>query len=347
MTVCRVRLARVPEREGSWRRKAFTLVELLVVIAIIGVLVALLLPAVQAAREAARRSQCQNNLKQIGLGLLNYESALGTYPAGSKVKVPDDCQGGTSCRGVPMYMIIMPYLEESAIPAELRARLALRATNGWAWTAISGEETGQTRISTYVCPSIGKWEEVAPRRDYFGVVGGAANASPPPDRQPVTTNNRGKVFTNGLFNMLTEIPIRQVTDGTANTLAVGESVHPAYFGGPPGWPGYGVRGEGGPCCWWHGGANNSVFDPLNRNSYSNHSYGRCVRSTWYPMNFNLMPNMRDSQENDAPFGSDHPGGAQFVFADGHVKFLSETIDIENYRALSTFAGQEVVSEDSL
>jgi prepilin-type N-terminal cleavage/methylation domain-containing protein/prepilin-type processing-associated H-X9-DG protein len=329
------------------RRDAFTLVELLVVIAIIGVLVALLLPAVQAAREAARRSQCQNNLRQIGLGILNYESSLGTLPAGSKVKVPDDCQGGSGCRGVPMYMTIMPYLEQSAIPSELRTRLAARAANGWAWTTISGTETGDTRIPTYVCPSTAKWEEVGPRRDYFGVVGGASNSNPPPDRQPVTTNDRGKVFTNGLFNMLTEIPLRQVTDGTAATLAVGESVHPAYFGGPAGWPGYGVPGEGGPCCWWHGGANLASFDPLNRASYASHSYGRCVRAAWFPINFNLMPNMRPSQENDAPFGSDHPGGAQFVYADGHVAFIQESIDVDTYRALSTFAGEEVISDTNL
>lgn len=327
--------------------RAFTLVELLVVIAIIGVLVALLLPAVQAAREAARRNQCQNNLKQIGLGILNFESSNGHLPAGSQVKVPDDCQGGTGCRGVPMYMVIMPYLEEAAIPAELRARLAERTNSDWAWTRISGTDTGQVRIPTYVCPSVAIWTEVSPRRDYYGVVGGASNTNQPPDREPVATNNRGKVFTNGLFNMLTEIRISQVTDGMSATLAVGESVHPAYYGGPPGWPGYGVQGKGGPCCWWHGGANNASFDPNIRSSYSSHSYGRCVRSTWYPINFSLMPNMRPNQENDAPFGSDHPGGAQFVYADGHVVFIQDSIDIDAYRALSTFAGGEVVSEDAL
>jgi prepilin-type processing-associated H-X9-DG protein len=72
-----------------------------------------------------------------------------------------------------------------------------------------------------------------------------------------------------------------------------------------------------------------------------------VRSTWYPLNFNLMPNMRDNQENDSPFGSDHPGGAQFVFADGHVVFLTDSIDIDAYRALSTFAGGEVLPDNAL
>ena len=349
-----VLVGRIPVYQPDFRHRrrapathGFTLVELLVVIAIIGVLVALLLPAVQSAREAARRNQCQNNLRQIGVGILNYESSLGHLPAGARVKVPDDCLNGNNCRGVPMYITIMPYLEQSAIPAELKSRLAERTQDSWAWTAISGTETGQIRIPTYVCPSTGIWEEVGPRRDYFGVVGGARNNSPPPDRQPVAANSRGRVFSNGLFNMLTELKLSQVVDGTSATFAVGESVHPAYYGGPPGWPGYGVQGEGGPCCWWHGGANNANFDPNNAGSYSGHSYGRCVRSCWFPINFNLMPNMRPNQENDSPFGSHHPGGAQFVYADGHVSLIQEDIDIDVYRALSTFAGYEVLPEGAL
>lgn len=90
--------------------RGFTLVELLVVVAIIGILVALLLPAVQAAREAARRSQCLNNLAQVGKGMLNYESAFGTLPPGADVRVPRFCRGG-SCRGIGLFIKIMPYME--------------------------------------------------------------------------------------------------------------------------------------------------------------------------------------------------------------------------------------------
>lgn len=95
-------------------RRGFSLIELLVVIAIIGALVALLLPAVQAAREAARRSTCQNNLKQLGIGLLNYESSHGSLPAGTWMKLggagPEITTNG--------YVAILPYLEQGAVAAQ-------------------------------------------------------------------------------------------------------------------------------------------------------------------------------------------------------------------------------------
>ena len=98
---------------------AFTLVELLVVITIIGILIALLLPAVQAAREAARRMQCSNNLKQIGLALHNYHSLMNAFPAGTVVRLPEGCSQG-SCWGTSMFVVIFPYMEQSAIEEQYR-----------------------------------------------------------------------------------------------------------------------------------------------------------------------------------------------------------------------------------
>lgn len=92
---------------------AFTLVELLVVITIIGILIALLLPAVQAAREEARRMQCQNNLKQIGLALQSYHESLNNFPASDAVTIPEQC--GTDCRGTTMFVSILPYIEQVSI----------------------------------------------------------------------------------------------------------------------------------------------------------------------------------------------------------------------------------------
>jgi len=328
-------------------RTGFTLVELLVVIAIIGVLVALLLPAVQAAREAARRSQCSNNLKQIGLGILNYESARGTLPAGSYVKVPDYCNsggGGGACRGIPMFIQIMPYMEAGVLPDILKSMMDSRGAPGFAWTMIAqdtGDGPGNTRIPVYVCPSTANWPDILPRRDYAGVVGGAGDrlarhpAAPPDIRQPVAIGFRGRVFNNGPFQMGEGLKLSNVIDGTSQTIGVGESVSPTRFGCGDGYQ----TDEGGPGCWWFGGECNSEFST----NYSRHSYGRFLLSTFKPINSHITdPQTQPHNTNDASFSSDHPSGAQFLFIDGHVVFISDDIDYDTYQALSTYAGQEVL-----
>ncbi|MEX0865883.1 MAG: DUF1559 domain-containing protein, partial [Pirellulales bacterium] len=145
----------------------FTLVELLVVIAIIGILIALLLPAVQSAREAARRVQCSNNLKQIGLALLNYEFTYGAFPAGASISIPEQCSGN-DCRGNPMYVAMLPFLELRNIEQSYDYDVNW----GWAawWNANSGLAT-QT-IGVYQCPSEGRFAEYPNHRLYFGVTGG-------------------------------------------------------------------------------------------------------------------------------------------------------------------------------
>ncbi|MCO6044749.1 DUF1559 domain-containing protein [Aeoliella sp. ICT_H6.2] len=324
----------------------FTLVELLVVIAIIGILVSLLLPAVQAAREAARRTQCQNNLKQIGLGILNFESALSELPAGSKVKVPDYC-GGNQCRGIPLPILIMPYLEEGLLPDILKQRLDARNGNGGAWGLIAadeGDDVGNTRIEAYVCPSTQNWPGILPRLDYVPVVGGPGDTSigyhpRDPNKQPIAINARGRVYSNGPFNMGVAIPLRRVLDGTSNTFAVGESVSATRYGAGPG---YGTD-EGGPSAWWFGGS----CAPQFASDYSGHHY-RGLRSTYKPINSHLTdPQTQADQQNDACFSSDHPGGAQFVFIDGHVAFLQESIDYDVYQTLASFAGGEVIQSDEI
>jgi prepilin-type processing-associated H-X9-DG protein/prepilin-type N-terminal cleavage/methylation domain-containing protein len=323
---------------------AFTLVELLVVIAIIGILVALLLPAVQSARESARRTQCMNNIKQIGLGILNYESTFKTLPPGSEVKIPEYCQPA-GCRGIPVFMLIMPYMEQGLFPDILDDLIDAQAADGWVWTLIAdyeGDGVGNTRIDTYVCPSTARWPEIKPRRDYAGVVGGAGDAAarhpraPLDIRQPVAINDRGRVFTNGIFNMVLSIPLRRVTDGTSATFAVGESVSPTRFGFSDG---YGTD-EGGPGTWWEGGANRQNY----RTDFSGHSYGRVLLSTFKPLNSHIAdPQTQPNQSNDACFSSDHPGGAQFLFVDGHVDFIQDDIDYDTYQFLATYKGGEVIN----
>ncbi len=299
--------------------RAFTLVELLVVIAIIGILIALLLPAVQAAREAARRLQCTNNLKQLGLALHNYHAAFGTFPAAASVSVPDQCV--SDCRGNPIYMSILPYLELSNI--ERQYDYTVRAgTFGWANPARS------MALGVYQCPSEGRFAEYPQRRVYFAVTGG---------RVAATRGFRGDVYLDGLFAINHWRRIRDVRDGTSQTLAMGESVHVAKWGLGAG---YGIAEQGGPVAWWMPGTArpNAAGNDVR---VENQALGRAFRSTKFPINSNILP-MADDDENDPPFGSFHPGGTPFVFADGHVSFLSENMDMDVYQWLSTRAGGEVI-----
>lgn len=347
-------------------RGGFTLVELLVVIAIIGILVALLLPAVQSAREAARANQCKNNLKQLGLGILNYESAHGTLPPGAETDPKRDCLGNnsTNCRGIGMYVLIFPYLEQGAADARVTDLLANRPNGtGWAWMVIDGDQINgglaYLRIPLYICPSTSMWQGVQPRRDYTGVVGGGLDnlgrGIPLADRQPKLKNNRGFVYTDGVFNLDGPVELRRVTDGTSQTFAMGESLSPTLFGGPPGWPGknnkscdnaegYGPGDEscGGPGCWWHGGSG------LPK-KYQNHSYGRMLLGLHNGLNTQYTnPQLNDDESNDACFSSEHLGGnVHFLYVDGHVSAISDTADEIVLRGLATYGRQEVVDSTSL
>ncbi len=303
--------------------RGFTLVELLVVIAIIGVLVALLLPAVQSAREAARRSQCINNLRQIMLACLNYESAKGTLPAGTEIDFENPADCGGDCRGTPMYITALPYFEEGAVEELFDYKLP----NGWLGQPKAIQDKfNELRLSIYICPSMADWDWHYPRRDYFGSVGGSIQDG------PCKRGWRGCVFDDGVFYLNSFTGLGDITDGSAYTLAIGESNHPSKWGAGPG---YGNSREGGPSTWWFGGAT-IVGDPGSL------SVGRILRSTVHPLNSSSLP-IRDSEDNDAPFGSDHPGGGHFAYADGHVIFLTDDVDWKTYQGLSTRAGGETLT----
>lgn len=298
----------------------FTLVELLVVITIIGILVGLLLPAVQSARESGRQTQCKNNLRQIGIALQGYAEVNGRFPAAAEIKIPDQCSGG-DCRGTPLYVVLFPYMEQQ----NLDKRYQYDHSWGWCgWWSENGE-LASMQIPIYQCPSDVRTPAYKNLRTYFGVTGGASGA---------VHGWRGDVFTDGMFAINRPLDSAKIRDGLSNTVAVGESIHPAKWGLGPG---YGNADVGGPVAWAHGGGcRESGGCPLN-----SQSLGRAFRSTKYPINSSILP-MADDDENDAPFGSNHPGGALFVFADQHVSFLNEMIDIQAYQYLSTFDGGEVV-----
>jgi prepilin-type N-terminal cleavage/methylation domain-containing protein/prepilin-type processing-associated H-X9-DG protein len=215
---------RIPKATEARRRSSgFTLIELLVVIAIIGVLVSLLLPAVQSAREAARRSQCTNNLKQIGLALHNYESAVGSFPLGGNAAPQAPGGGLTDWAGWSAQTMLLPYLEQGPIYNSVnffcngRGNVVGESINYTAST---------TKINSFLCPSStdprgGNWgvggipgalQRPLPGNNYFASAGSSIMWLGWPQDTP-----------NGLFAVRgPALGIRDVTDGTSQTIAFGE-----------------------------------------------------------------------------------------------------------------------------
>lgn len=299
------------------RTYGFTLVELLVVIAIIGILVGLLLPAVQAAREAARRMQCSNNLKQLGLGCLNYESAHKKFPPnhiwGRPVTnllptgngVPDlvnfECWG--------WHVLIMPVIEQNNMYDQLG--VGQRSLMNYIATATPAQfALLQQDISVFRCPSDAEGTAKADRH-WGGGLGAAAGSRG--NWQSGLTNyvsNRG-VRNNpqtvrdsyGMFVEVKSIKIGDATDGTSNTFLVGE--RDSKWGRSGTWPG--VRNADG----------NGV-----RGIFMNTAIVRP------PLNSTDPPNTWTSNTLGAGtgFSSLHTGGSQFVYVDGSVHFISSSID---------------------
>ncbi len=291
------------------RKSGFTLVELLVVIAIIGVLVALLLPAVQAAREAARRSTCSNNLRQIGLALHNHHDTYGAFPAGAVNR-------GTSNRQEFGWTVfILPFIEQKNLYDQLDPanRTLVDVLNN-----STDRVLVQTVIDTYRCPSdtTGDTPQGSPQaRDFDGTAGVGTNF------YGATLNYPGVLgfwdLADNLNNELGAFQTRRVssvnshsdatrfadfTDGTSNTFAVGEREQYCSSGV---WAGArNVQTGSGP---------RGMDYVLGRVSIKLNSPGA---------------NTGNDGCTEA-FSSKHPGGAQFVFADASVHFIPETIGYNN------------------
>jgi prepilin-type N-terminal cleavage/methylation domain-containing protein/prepilin-type processing-associated H-X9-DG protein len=338
----------VQVNSSAARRSGFTLVELLVVIAIIGILVALLLPAVQAAREAARRSQCVNNLKQHGLALLNYESARKIFPAGrhgcgAAYPAPDWYPGCTTKilveDGGSFFVELLPNLEESALYSMVHYEKGgifndnAPIINLWPIDP-ERKQLVSTQLKMMKCPSSNStatsaadWnpagynagEKIAALGSYAGCSG---TYSYPADGHLLDqyTNTGMFLFKNGR-------KLKQITDGTSSTFAVGE-----------------VKGE-------------DTDDGWNAWAYAQRDIS-CLRNSVNPVNSppgrpNALPLSDCTYASGNPltpcwnaaFGSNHPGGANFTFVDGHITFINDDIAITVYRALSTIAGNEVVDKN--
>jgi prepilin-type N-terminal cleavage/methylation domain-containing protein/prepilin-type processing-associated H-X9-DG protein len=290
-------------------RQAFTLIELLVVIAIIGILIGLLLPAVQKVREAANRTKCSNNLKQLGIAVHAYHDAMGNFPVNHFT--------GSVSSGNPgnwsWIARILPYIEQDALYRQ--GNIANSPVN----TGVGTEAAG---IKTLLCPS--DTSSMSPRSDneynipmgqtnYKGVIGGYGwtngNTQSPSPAGGAATDSFSS--SDGIFfreDITSPRRIASITDGTSNTLMIGEDI-----------PDYNLW-----CLW----------------PFSNYAVGTCG----IPLN-NKQANGQFYDRSDWPdvysFRSRHTGGANFCAADGSVHFIADSIDLPTYHALASMAYGEI------
>ena len=341
-----------------YRRGAsgFTLIELLVVISIISVLIALLLPAVQSAREAARRSQCVNNLKQIGLALHNYCGAIGVFPPGYVSAInkgitdpcDQDAEAGSSIDLGPGWAwgsMILPQMEQSSLYNSINFSLSV------AYKA--NDTSSTTSVNGYLCPS-DPAESVVPvfkdppdpaqpgtfsasaiadsvaRGSYVGMFGiGEICAASGPLGAP----NVGSIGTAaGMFYRNSATSIAAITDGTSQTIAIGERSHNLSY---VTWTARSINGWLGKTSTFEGGTDK--FNP---------SPEECWTQVLGPAGLEdgtRTPNSPEAHVED--YWSRHPGGVNFLFADGSVHCLKSSINPIPWRALATRAGQEVIGAD--
>ncbi|GAC1465968.1 MAG: DUF1559 domain-containing protein [Isosphaeraceae bacterium] len=324
-------------------RDGFTLIELLVVIAIIAVLIALLLPAVQAAREAARRIQCVNHLKQMGLALHNYESAIGSFPSGEistllnrNWKMPKkNCNAAPPERGPGwgLFALLSPNLEQQTLFNAVNFDLAIPAP---ANSTVRG-----TKLSTYTCPSdlnpstiamfscgspastgntpVPLLSDLAPC-SYVACLGGGNQHNP----DPLCACYEWQPF-NGMFHRNSGVRVADVTDGTSNTIGIGERDNRFVLGSWVGvLPGASV-----------------IYNPergLGCRNFRPPITSVVVHSRQYTVN------AKDA--SPAAFHTSHPEGGNFLFMDGSVRFLKETVSLDTMRALCTRNYGEVISSEA-
>jgi prepilin-type N-terminal cleavage/methylation domain-containing protein/prepilin-type processing-associated H-X9-DG protein len=315
------------------RWTAFTLVELLVVIAIIGILIALLLPAVQAARETARRAECGNNLKQLALAMLNYESAVKAFPPGA-LNQSFPCKYPRTTWAIHLY----PYLEQQSIFDRFNFRLP-GGTGGALWTnpenSMGVAAPTAAVVPGLLCPSDGQGGTVHhhmsgcgnfARGNYAGFFGNLDYGSAQP---PVSAFHRPAAFA---FNA--SVRLRDVIDGTSTSLAFGEIL-----------TGVNADNDYRGVHWYDHVATSQVFTkyPPNTRSPDVILPMWCTGTTNRPeLNLPCVGGASDQRTDTAACRSRHPGGVQVSFCDGSARLLSDSTDLTVWQALGSIAGGEAV-----
>jgi prepilin-type N-terminal cleavage/methylation domain-containing protein/prepilin-type processing-associated H-X9-DG protein len=312
-------------------RRAFTLIELLVVIAIIAVLIGLLLPAVQKVREAANRMKCSNNLKQVMLALHNYHGSFGQFPPGQYNSIGQDAPAPRYYynRGCFLHKLL-PYVEQQALYTQLDSWV--NSQTGIYYICDQAPISfRQAIIPTYYCPSdpISPKTQTVPSYSQQGFHVNYVGCAGSTFFNPVGDPN-GKLL-NGMLYPFSAIRFTDVTDGTSNTLMLGEIIVVPDKDPPQQ---HDLRGR-----------------------YNNTWQGNILFSTLYPPNtpvgdrsnycnsFPRAPCQELSATNVVQSArSYHPGGVNFALADGSVRFISDTVVATSYLALGTRAGNEVAGD---
>jgi prepilin-type processing-associated H-X9-DG protein/prepilin-type N-terminal cleavage/methylation domain-containing protein len=345
----------------SRQRQAFTLIELLVVIAIIAVLLGMLLPAVQNVRAAAARVQCQNNLKQFGLGLHNYYAVKQSFPAGmytSSSTISDASATG--------FIPLLPYLEQDNVERLYHFDLP--------WYDPANFQPVTIEVKLFYCPAnrasgslnlaliAAQWGVPLPPTaagcDYAFCKGANGALSARWDRVPSEVR--------GAFGIRrpdeTGIKLAEITDGTSNTFAIGDAA------GGGSWQVRDLKNPGQPAIdpltgqpaiieqsWIAAGVSDPAHPWYGSIFAVTAQYGLSPDPRDEPMNLALItptifsndPLGDNSRGKDfvSGFRSRHGGGCNFLFCDGSVRFVRDSLSPDTYRALSTIAGGEVISGD--
>ncbi len=343
------------------RRAAFTLVELLVVIAIIGILIALLLPAVQAAREAARRSQCSNNLKQMSLAMHNFHDTYKRFPPGGArdqkpFGIADTPQGnGVQGWGSSWYIYILPYMEQNP----LYENMEFTGGSGWgpAATNVNNPAISGVFINNYFCPSSPINREAvnahasarpAPNATYVGISGAVDGLIP---GYTETRCNKGGSAMNccsggwacasGILFPNSKVEVAHITDGTSNVMAISEQAD------------FLILDNGQKADWGTSRLHSIIIGANNVNSPPRYSVNGDAR-TFQMTTIRWRINDKDMQGqgwpaggdcanlgvcqnvgNNIPINSTHPGGVNIALCDGSVRFISETVPMEVVARLAT------------
>ncbi len=347
-------------------RSAFTLIELLVVIAIIAVLISLLLPAVQAAREAARRTQCVNNLKQMGLAIHNYHSAqnvivtgrvwsLGSYANGN-----GKCNGNvlSGCQDTPWFVLLLPYYEQSTLSNAFNYSLGssgpLLGQAGQPTLGLFANSTvTSTKLAMFQCPSDRDMPFTYPlpyntilsadTRGNYAVNWGNTQY----DQGLQTTNFPAGTTLPMPFPLASTVSFAWVTDGLSNTVFLGEILQGSN---------YDIRGD----IWTSNAGAGSFNTRFTPNGYTD--FYQAVNPGLQPPaiatsdtlpNGYCIPEAGLPCQNVNPFAfsfagarSHHPGGVNVLMGDGAVRFMKDSINGATWIALGSISGGEVISADS-